>query len=342
MTSEKGAYKHLLSVVIVSKNEEQIIGECIESVLKAARGLNAEVMLIDAKSTDRTVEIAVEYPIKIYQLNPAGNSAAANRFIGSSLSSGKYIQFIDGDMTIDENWLRQAISFMEKNNDCAGVGGRIMQDKSRSHWVKKFRVYFEEKTNVSKPTITHDFFGAALFRTESISEAGPHDPYMVALEEAELCDRINAKGYKLITLPYKMVYHHIRMEYPLFFELRKNLKFTRGKGQIMRRSISRETAFKRCLNAYAPYFIPPIMLLILAITLLTNPSLNHYTAILIPILFVISLVVMILKKHSIKYGFIYSITLGSSWLFFLIGLLEPVRVRARYLDTVKVIELKQE
>lgn len=50
-----------LSAVILTKNEERNIRECLESVAAWAR----EIVIIDDESTDNTLQIAGEYPVKI-------------------------------------------------------------------------------------------------------------------------------------------------------------------------------------------------------------------------------------------------------------------------------------
>jgi len=52
----------LLSVVVLTKNEENNIRECLESAV----GWAGEIVVVDDESTDRTVEIAQTYTDKIY------------------------------------------------------------------------------------------------------------------------------------------------------------------------------------------------------------------------------------------------------------------------------------
>jgi glycosyltransferase involved in cell wall biosynthesis len=52
-----------LSVVIITKNEEQNIARCLESVKWAD-----EIIVIDDHSTDRTPEIAGRYGAQVYSL----------------------------------------------------------------------------------------------------------------------------------------------------------------------------------------------------------------------------------------------------------------------------------
>ena len=51
-----------LSVVIITKNEAERLGECLESVRWAS-----EIIVLDDKSTDDTVQIAKRHTQKVYQ-----------------------------------------------------------------------------------------------------------------------------------------------------------------------------------------------------------------------------------------------------------------------------------
>ena len=57
-----------LSAVIVAKNEEKQIKYCIESLLKAFEKYDSKQVILWIISNDKTIEIAMDYPIEIYQL----------------------------------------------------------------------------------------------------------------------------------------------------------------------------------------------------------------------------------------------------------------------------------
>lgn len=57
-----------VSIIIKTLNEEKRIAEAVESALKALPGGKVEVIVADSGSTDRTIEIAQSYPIKISTL----------------------------------------------------------------------------------------------------------------------------------------------------------------------------------------------------------------------------------------------------------------------------------
>ena len=61
-----------VSIVIKALNEEKNICAAIESALAAVADVGGEVILADSCSTDRTVELASRYPIRVVQLaNPS-------------------------------------------------------------------------------------------------------------------------------------------------------------------------------------------------------------------------------------------------------------------------------
>lgn len=62
-----------LSVIITTYNEEVNVAECIESALWAD-----EILVVDSFSTDRTVEIAREYPVEVLQREYFGSAAQKN------------------------------------------------------------------------------------------------------------------------------------------------------------------------------------------------------------------------------------------------------------------------
>ena len=80
----------MLSVVIITLNEEAKIKDCLESVAWAD-----EIIVVDSFSEDSTVEIARNYTDKIYQREFAGFGEQKN--FALSKTSGDWILSIDAD-----------------------------------------------------------------------------------------------------------------------------------------------------------------------------------------------------------------------------------------------------
>ena len=97
-----------LSVVIITFNEEERIGQCIDSV----RQIADEIIVLDSFSTDRTVEIAKAKGAVVFQEKFTGFTAQKNRVI--SKSNYPYVFSIDADEELSEDLLRAIQSEKEK------------------------------------------------------------------------------------------------------------------------------------------------------------------------------------------------------------------------------------
>ena len=139
-----------LSVVLIARDEEKHIGDCIRSVLEAASGLDAELLLVDSASRDRTVDIARGLGVRVLSIPPdVEPSAALGRSIGARNCSGRYIQFLDADMTVDSHWLRAALDYMATAEKAtAAVAGEIQQNRT----ANPYREY--RRRNLARMTWT--------------------------------------------------------------------------------------------------------------------------------------------------------------------------------------------
>ena len=102
----------LVSVVIKALNEESGIEATIESALRAVSKVSGEVVLADSCSTDRTVELAMKYPVRIVQLaNASERCCGIGPQLGYQHSSGEFIYLIDGDMQLLDASLKRRSTF---------------------------------------------------------------------------------------------------------------------------------------------------------------------------------------------------------------------------------------
>src|SRR5512134_483720 len=95
--------EHFISVIIPVHNGGATIGKCLEAVF-ASRYTRFEVIVVDDRSTDNSLEIIGWYPCRVVRLEAhAGASAARNA--GARQSTGNYLFFIDADCVLLENTL---------------------------------------------------------------------------------------------------------------------------------------------------------------------------------------------------------------------------------------------
>lgn len=81
----------MISVAIIAKNEEDVLGRCLESV----KGLD-EIVVVDTGSTDRTKEIAKQYTDKVYDFVWCDDFAKARNYAIEQCTKD-WILIIDAD-----------------------------------------------------------------------------------------------------------------------------------------------------------------------------------------------------------------------------------------------------
>lgn len=181
----------LLSVVIVSRNEENRIETCIESVFDLCRdGPPFEVIVVDSNSTDRSIERATEYPITVLQIPSDDLSTpSAGRHVGTHRARGEYLLFVDGDMELLDSWLEPALELLRNRPDVAGVTGFLNANRANSvHEVDALR-------------------GVAVYEKRVLDVVGGFDPHLRSSEDTDLGYRLAAAGYSLLRLPTVVALH---------------------------------------------------------------------------------------------------------------------------------------
>jgi glycosyltransferase involved in cell wall biosynthesis len=101
----------LVSVIMPVRNGERFIGQAIESVL-AQSYQQREVLVVDGKSTDRSVEIALSYPtVRCIQETQIGFASAWND--GVEAASGELIAFLDSDDLWEPTKLERQVEVLQ-------------------------------------------------------------------------------------------------------------------------------------------------------------------------------------------------------------------------------------
>lgn len=104
-----------ISVVLAVYNEEENLGNCLESV----KDLTWEIVIVDGGSTDKTVEVAKKFGAKIIQTtNPPNFHINKNKAIDAA--SGDWILQLDADEVATEELKDEITSVVSKNSDING------------------------------------------------------------------------------------------------------------------------------------------------------------------------------------------------------------------------------
>jgi GT2 family glycosyltransferase len=145
-----------LSIVIVNYNVRHFLEQCLYSVQKAAKGLRAEIMVIDNNSSDGSIHYLQPLFPAIHFLTNRENlgfAKACNQ--GIKLAKGEYVLFLNPDTIVPEDCFQKCISFFETHAD-AGAAGVKMLD-GRGNFLK------ESKRSFPSPlTSLYKLFGLSI------------------------------------------------------------------------------------------------------------------------------------------------------------------------------------
>lgn len=121
-----------LSLVIVNYNVQYFLENCLNSVVKATKGLSCEIFVVDNNSVDGSVEMVQEkFPeVKlIANKENMGFSKANNQAIKQA--SGEYILLLNPDTVVEENTFKTCIDFFDSHPHAGGVGVKMLDGKGR-------------------------------------------------------------------------------------------------------------------------------------------------------------------------------------------------------------------
>lgn len=124
----------MISVIIPTYNEEDVILKCLESLGKQ-KGVEFEVIVVDDGSSDNTVQLIKQLRVTGYELkivNGKHGGAGAARNLGAKEAKGDILVFVDADMTFDHHFLKMLVKpiISGKSN------GTFSKDEYVSNWEK--------------------------------------------------------------------------------------------------------------------------------------------------------------------------------------------------------------
>ncbi|MCX8152962.1 MAG: glycosyltransferase family 2 protein [Candidatus Bathyarchaeota archaeon] len=179
-----------VDVVVITKNSEKMLKECLESVYSNVPV--SRLIVVDGYSTDKTLEIVKEFQKKhgnVLLLYDRGNRATA-RQKGLSHVETTWFMFVDSDVVLCKNWFRKAEKHLAA--DVGAVWGIEVWSTIKSQKVLKLFLWITRKIFDLRGG-THD----TLIRTEAVRDIEiPKNLHV--FEDAYIMNWITRKGYRLV------------------------------------------------------------------------------------------------------------------------------------------------
>jgi len=179
-----------VSVIVVVRNEEDYIINCIKSIEQQFNEKDKwELIIVDGISEDKTKELALEYlKNKKYSWKIVNNPKkilASGWNIGIKEAKGKYVIRPDAHGTLHNNYIKYGLEILKEKTDVVAVGG-VLETKSRGFWGNIIKEALSSKVGV----------GNSSFRTAK--KSGYYDTAVYAIYKKEIFDKVGYFNENLI------------------------------------------------------------------------------------------------------------------------------------------------
>ncbi|MBI5020371.1 MAG: glycosyltransferase [Ignavibacteriales bacterium] len=225
-----------VSVIIVNYNVRAFLENSLNSVLKALKGIDGEIIVVDNASDDGSIEMVRQ---KFPQINLMVNNknvgfAAANNQ-GIRISKGEYLLLLNPDTILQENTIKIMLNFLERNKDVGLAGCKILNPDGSlqlacrrsfpSPWVAFTKIiglsnlfprvplfgkYNLEYLDPEKSYEVDAVSGSFMFVRRKVAEevGGLDEQFFMYGEDLDWCYRIKEAGWKIYYVHETQVIHY--------------------------------------------------------------------------------------------------------------------------------------
>lgn len=199
-----------IGVVVIGRNEGARLVRCLESVA----GPDRTVVYVDSSSSDGSVAMARARGVEVLELDMSIPFCAARarndgftRLVQCD-SRVEFVQFVDGDCEIAQDWMSTAAQELSSRPELAVVAGWMHE---RFPEASIYNRIGEVEWNFSGTGEVESVGGVFMARREAFESVGGFDTTLTAGEEPELCLRLRRKGWKILRLDHRMAWHDLAM-----------------------------------------------------------------------------------------------------------------------------------
>jgi glycosyltransferase involved in cell wall biosynthesis len=194
-----------LSVVVIGRNEGARLERCLRSIEAIEKPGEVEIIYVDSASTDGSPQLAASFGAKVIEVRPRRPTAALGRNAGWRAAAGPFVLFLDGDTILHPAFVVDSL--------------RDFQPETAIVWGHRREIH-PEATVYNRvcdldwiyPLGIINFCGGdALMRREALEQVNGYDENLIAGEEPEMCQRMQARGWKIFHADRPMTGHDLAM-----------------------------------------------------------------------------------------------------------------------------------
>jgi len=197
--------KPFFSIVIPTLNEEKYLPNLLNDLTKQ-KEKDFEIIVVDGKSEDRTIDIAIKYKKK-YQFKiiiSQKRNLCYQRNLGAKNSSGEYLIFLDADIRLYGNYLFELKKTIVKNSYLFLTTYQLSDDKDNFNiLLAQIANYGLEILKLINKQMAPGY-NFVIFKDIFIKLKGFNEKTTIS-EDHDLSIRIQNSGIKLCIIPKKLL-----------------------------------------------------------------------------------------------------------------------------------------
>lgn len=230
------------TIVLPMKNGVRYLAELFAAVFAQTTHYTYEFIAVDSGSTDGSLELVTQYPIRLIQIAPHTFNHGETRNLGASYAdpTSRYILFLTQDATPMEGWLDALLDPLEHDPNLAGTFSRhVPRADCQLPLARRMTTEWEQAgmlTPIHKQiTDLHAFeqhkaFYCYFSNTSSALRRSVFAAYpfrrVEFAEDADWAERVLRAGYSLRYQPASRVLHS--HSYPLWDQFTQNVDHAKG------------------------------------------------------------------------------------------------------------------
>lgn len=185
----------LVSIVIRCLNEEKHIGTLLDGIVEQSHQ-NVEIIVVDSGSTDKTVEIAQRYSVKLLNIDPAKFSFGRALNVGCAAATGEFIINASAHVyPVYRDWIEGIIEPFSDPKVALTYGKQRGTEESHYSERRVMAKWFPEQSNLRQ---THPFCNNANAAIrQDLWDMLPYNEDLTGVEDTDWAVRAIALGHHL-------------------------------------------------------------------------------------------------------------------------------------------------
>ena len=206
----------MISVIIPTYNAEKHIGNLLKTLTEQTV-YPFEIIVVDSSSTDKTVEIVKNYPVKLISINKEEFDHGKTRTLAGKKARGDTLVYLTHDaILVNNNSIENLIKPLIKDKEIGAAYGRQIPYENTNIFGKHLRYFNYPEKSIIKSLKDKEKYGFkvaflsnsfAAYRKDVLEEVGWFPENTIFGEDTIAAAKILLKGYKIAYSADATVYH---------------------------------------------------------------------------------------------------------------------------------------